>query len=204
MAWIRSFFDKNIIRWVLLGIVIGVVSGAGAGLFFYALQFAKHVSFGLLAGYATPHPQGEQLEGGGLAQFNRWIFFLLPIIGGLASGLLVYRFAPEAEGHGTDAMIDAFHNKRGKIRARVPLIKSLATICTLASGGSAGREGPIAQIGAGFGSMVADFFKLSDRERRILLLAGCAAGLSAIFRAPLGGHSPPLRFSTGRIWKPMP
>jgi len=62
-----------------------------------------------------------------------------------------------------------------------------ATFFTLGFGGSAGREGPIAQIGAGFGSMVATFFKLSDRERRILLLAGCAAGLSAIFRAPLGG-----------------
>jgi len=100
---------------------------------------------------------------------------------------LVYHFAPETEGHGTDAMIDAFHNHRGNIRTRVPIIKSLASIFTLATGGSAGREGPIAQIGAGIGSAVGRLLNLSDRERRILLLAGCGGGLSAIFRAPLGG-----------------
>ena len=102
------------------------------------------------------------------------------------SGILVYTFAPEAEGHGTDAMIDAFHNLRGIIRTRVPFVKSLASIITLGTGGSAGREGPIAQIGAGFGSWLARALKLPVQERRIFLLAGCAAGLGAIFRAPLG------------------
>jgi CIC family chloride channel protein len=112
---------------------------------------------------------------------------LTPAVGGLISGLLVYTWAPEAEGHGTDAMIDAFHNKQGEIRSRVPYIKSVASVVTLATGGSAGREGPIAQIGAGFGSWLARLFKLDSREKRILLLAGCAGGLGAIFRAPLGG-----------------
>jgi len=186
--WSHEFFKSNVTRWVLLGIIIGVVSGLGAAGFFYALQLVKHLTFHELAGYASPSPQGEHLfEISSGFQFRSWIFFLLPLVGGLLSGLLVYRFAPEAEGHGTDAMIDAFHNKGGRIRPRVPFIKAVATICTLASGGSAGREGPIAQIGAGFGSMVAGFFNLGDRERRILLLAGCGAGLSAIFRAPLGG-----------------
>lgn len=114
-------------------------------------------------------------------------FFLLPAVTGLLSGLIVYRFAPEAEGHGTDAMIDAFHNKKGIIRGRVPLIKGIATLLTLSGGGSAGREGPIAQIGAGIGSKIANLLGLSDKERRILLLAGCGGGLAAIFRAPLGG-----------------
>ena len=115
-----------------------------------------------------------------------WLFFALPALGGLLSGILVYRYAPEAEGHGTDAVLQAFHSQRGEIRARVPLIKGLATILTLASGGSAGKEGPIAQIGAGVGSWLAARLHLSARDRRILLLAGMAGGLGAIFRAPLG------------------
>lgn len=119
--------------------------------------------------------------------FRPWLLFLLPAIGGLLSGFLVYTWAPEAEGHGTDAFIDAFHNKEGLIRPRVPYIKSLASIITLSTGGSAGREGPIAQIGAGFGSWLGQVLRLTVRERRLMLLAGCAGGLGAIFRAPLGG-----------------
>jgi chloride channel protein, CIC family len=117
---------------------------------------------------------------------RRWLFFALPAIGGLLSGLLVYRFAPEAEGHGTDAMIRAFHEQCGVIRARVPLIKGVAIILTLCTGGSAGKEGPIAQIGGGAGSVLAQELNLTVRDRRILLLAGVAGGLGAIFRAPLG------------------
>ncbi|NIP49119.1 MAG: chloride channel protein, partial [Phycisphaerae bacterium] len=98
--------------------------------------------------------------------------FLVPVIGGLVSGFLVFKFAPEAEGHGTDAAIDAFHNKGGVIRGRVPIIKGLASIATIGTGGSAGREGPIAQIGAGFGSFIASKLKLTSADRRILLLAG--------------------------------
>ncbi|MEZ4272809.1 MAG: chloride channel protein [Myxococcota bacterium] len=116
-----------------------------------------------------------------------WGLFLVPAIGGLLSGLLTYLFAPEAGGHGTDAMIDAFHNQEGKIRARTPYVKILATLCTLGSGGSAGKEGPLAQVGAGFGSWWAEICGLGSRARRALLLAGAAGGLGAIFRSPLGG-----------------
>ena len=116
-----------------------------------------------------------------------WAVLLVPAIGGLLCGQLVYGFAPEAEGHGTDAMVKAFHRLGGKIRVRVPLVKSLASIVTIGTGGSAVREGPIAQIGAGFGSFPADMLKLSERERRLLVLAGGAGGIGAIFRAPLGG-----------------
>jgi CIC family chloride channel protein len=115
------------------------------------------------------------------------LLFVVPAVGGLLSGLLVYSLAPEAEGHGTDAMIDAFHRKRGVIRKRVPIIKTLASALTIGSGGSAGREGPIAQVGAGFGSALATWLKAGDRERRTLLLAGAGAGIGAVFRAPLGG-----------------
>jgi CIC family chloride channel protein len=116
-----------------------------------------------------------------------WLVLLVPTVGGLISGVLVFTWAPEAEGHGTDAMIRAFHHGGGMIRARVPVIKALASIVTIGTGGSAGQEGPIAQIGSGFGAFLARVLRLPSNERRILMLAGAAAGVGAIFRAPLGG-----------------
>jgi len=116
---------------------------------------------------------------------SAWFFFV-PALGGLVSGVIVYLVAPEAEGHGTDAMIDAFHHRGGKIRKRVPFVKIIASAITIGSGGSAGKEGPIAQIGSGFGSAFASLLKLKARERRILVLAGAAGGIGAIFQAPLG------------------
>ncbi|MEZ6056487.1 MAG: chloride channel protein [Planctomycetaceae bacterium] len=116
-----------------------------------------------------------------------WMIVVVMGVGGLLSGWIVYTFAPEAEGHGTDAALDAFHNKRGRIRGRIPIIKTIASAITLGTGGSGGREGPIAQIGAGFGSWLATVLRLSVRERRILLAAGMGAGVGAVFRAPLAG-----------------
>ncbi len=176
-------------RWLVLGVVIGVASGLVAAAFFAALEIATHFTLGVLAGLPPMLPPGDRLlhlSGEVSREPRAWVAFLLPSIGGLLSGLLVYRFAPETEGHGTDEMIRAFHHQRGLIRARVPLVKGLATIFTLATGGSAGKEGPIAQIGAGLGSLLAQTLGLSVRDRRILLLAGVAGGLGAIFRAPLG------------------
>jgi len=118
---------------------------------------------------------------------RRWVLVVMPALGGLLAGLLVFTFAPEAEGHGTDAVVRAFHRGRGVIRARVPLVKTIASAITIGSGGSAGREGPIGQIGAGFGSALASWLRVGDRERRLLMLAGGGAGIGAVFRAPLGG-----------------
>lgn len=117
----------------------------------------------------------------------RWFLFLLPAVGGLIAGIIIFTYAPEAEGHGTDAVIDAYNNKRGFIRKRVPIVKAITSMITIGSGGSAGRKGPIAQIGAGFGSTLATFLKLSDRDRRIMVICGTAAGIGSIFKAPLGG-----------------
>jgi chloride channel protein, CIC family len=176
-------------RWIVLGLLIGLLSGIVAAVFFAGLEWVTHWTFGVLAGMPVEGPPGDRIAGlpGAVAATpRRWIYFVLPAIGGLLSGLLVFRFAPEAEGHGTDEMIRAFHHQRGLIRARVPLIKGLATLITLGTGGSAGKEGPIAQIGGGLGSLLAQGLGLSVRDRRILLLAGVAGGLGAIFRAPLG------------------
>jgi len=141
-----------------------------------------------LAGYRPPAPAGEgHLFPPTTTAFNRWILLFLPAIGGLFSGWLVYTFAPEAEGHGTDAAIDSYHNRGGFVRARIPFVKTLASALTITSGGSGGREGPIAQIGAGFGSFLATTLKFPERERRIMLAAGMGAGIGSIFRAPLAG-----------------
>ncbi len=176
------------VRRALYSVAIGVISGLMACAVFYLLEWTAFFSMEELAGYHTVKPAGEHLvETVSETPFRPWLLFLLPAIGGLLSGFIVYTWAPEAEGHGTDAFIDAFHNKHGYIRTRVPFVKGVASIITLSTGGSAGREGPIAQIGAGIGSWVGRTLNLSVRERRLMLLAGCAAGLGAIFRAPLGG-----------------
>lgn len=104
--------------------------------------------------------------------------------------------------HGTDAVIDSYNNKRGLIRKRVPLIKAISSIITIGSGGSAGREGPIAQIGAGFGSTFASFLKLSDRDRRIMVICGTAAGIGSIFKAPLAVPSLQSKCSIKATWRP--
>jgi CIC family chloride channel protein len=112
---------------------------------------------------------------------------VIPSLGGILSGVLVFTLAPEAEGHGTDAAIAAYHYHHGNIRPRVPLVKIIASALTLGTGGSGGREGPIAQIGAGFGSFLGRLLHLRSVERRTLMAAGMGAGVAAIFRAPLAG-----------------
>ena len=176
-------------RWIVWGMVVGVLSGLVAAGFFVALEYATHWTMHELARAAPPAPPGDAffaLAAQSHGEPRRWLLVLLPAIGGLISGALVYRFAPEAEGAGTDEMIRSFHRARGIVRPRVPLVKAIATIVTLATGGSAGKEGPVAQIGGGIGSLFATWLGLNARDRRILLLAGTAGGLGAIFRAPLG------------------
>jgi chloride channel protein, CIC family len=173
-------------KWVALGALIGVVSGIGAALFFVSLEFVSHVVLGVVAGYQAPTPAGE---GAGAITLPP-LPLVLPVVvalGGLASGIIVFRLAPEAEGHGTDAAIAAFHHGARRIRARIPLVKLVASSITIGSGGSGGREGPTAQIGAGFGSFLARILDLDARDARIAVAAGMAAGIGAIFRAPLGG-----------------
>ena len=175
-------------RWLFYFVLIGLIAGGGAVLFHYLCGLGMHYFLDLMAGYRPDAPAGEHLLiPHTKTVFNRWILLILPAAGGLVSGWLVYTFAPEAEGHGTDAAIDAYHHKGGFIRSRIPFIKTIASTITLTTGGSGGREGPIAQIGAGFGSFLATKFNLSERERRIMMAAGIGAGVGSIFRAPLAG-----------------
>jgi CIC family chloride channel protein len=175
-------------KWTVNFVLVGIIAGLGSIVFHYLSQAGLHFFMDLVAGYRPPSPAGEHhLFPSTGTPLNRYILLILPALGGILSGWLVYTYAPEAEGHGTDAAIDAYHNKGGFIRSRVPIVKLIASAITLTTGGSGGREGPIAQIGAGFGSFLATKLKLSDRERRIMMAAGIGAGVGSIFRAPLAG-----------------
>jgi CIC family chloride channel protein len=173
---------------LLLCAAVGVIAGLGAAGFHILLALAKHLFLDGLAGYHPAGPLGEvPIFPDGSRPLSRFTLLVLPALGGLASGILVYLLAPEAEGHGTDAAIDAYHRKDGSIRARIPFVKAVASALTIGTGGSAGREGPIAQIGAGLGSTLAGWLGLSARQRRTMMVAGMGAGIGAIFRAPLAG-----------------
>lgn len=194
LRWFPEFLDLNRkrlrpqARVLGLSLVVGVIAGLGSVLFYVLSRSVFHYTLVNLAGYSPGEPGGETpLFGEVVERFHPWLLLVIPTIGGLISGFLVYTFAPEAEGHGTDAAIAAYHQGQGNIRPRVPLIKLLASAVTLGTGGSGGREGPIAQIGAGFGSWVGKVFRLRPVDRRILLAAGMGAGIAAIFRAPLAG-----------------
>ena len=174
-----------------LAILVGVVAGLGAIVFYLATRVVEHYALGTVVGYRpVVRPAGEaELPWLHVWQtpFHLWLLLIVPAVGGLLSGWLVFTFAPEAEGHGTDSVIDAYHRKQGQIRPRVPLVKILSSAITIGTGGSGGREGPIAQIGAGFGSVLAGLLRLSVANRRVLTAAGMGAGIAAIFRAPLAG-----------------
>ena len=173
-------------RALWLGALIGVVTGFVAILFFEALDLATRYILGELTGYSPPQALGE----GGLdaeGPTRRWALPLVVGLGALVSGLLVYALAPEAEGPGADQVIDAYHQRGGRIRLRVIPVKLIASAITIGSGGAAGREGPAAQISGGLGSVIADRLGLDAVERRRALVAGMGAGVGAIFRAPLGG-----------------
>ena len=184
---INAVIQRNYLaKWAVIGLFIGVIAGIGATLFYFTIQLVTNTMLGGITGFYPPNPAGESQS---IASVNP-NFWLIPVtaaIGGLVTGLVVYRLAPEAEGHGTDEAIAAFHRKDGKIRRRIPIVKALASAFTIGSGGSGGREGPTAQIAAGFGSFVGDALKLAVKDRRIAVAVGIGAGIGSIFKSPFGG-----------------
>ena len=174
-------------KWLILGALIGVVAGLGALVFVTALEWANRFFLSFLAGYSAPSPVGEGNAIGSSHFVRPWALPLVVGLGGLVSGILVFRLAPEAEGHGTDAAITAVHHNPKGVRTRVSVIKILASAVTIGSGGSGGREGPTAQISAGFGSLLARRLDLTPADARIAVAVGIGSGIGAIFRAPLGG-----------------
>ena len=178
--------QRYLTKWLLVSSAIGVVAGLGAIAFTFGIDVVTRLALGQAVGYLPPSPVGE--GNNGLMPIARpWLLPLVIMLGGAISGLIVFTLAPEAEGHGTDAAIAAIHHQRGRIRSRIPPIKLVASAITIGTGGSGGREGPTAQISAGFGSLLAQWLGLSAQDRRIAVAVGMGAGIGAIFRAPLGG-----------------
>jgi CIC family chloride channel protein len=174
-------------RTLLRAALVGAAAGLAGAAFFAGLEYLQLFLLEYLVGYEPLRAEGETFAGGLVHQpeFRPWLLLFLPALGGLACGLIT-RLAPETRGGGADAMIEAFHHQNGVIRPRVIWVKALASAATLGSGGVGGREGPTMQIGGALGSTVGALLRVSPREQRILLVAGVAAGIAAVFRTPLG------------------
>jgi CIC family chloride channel protein len=175
-------------KWISLGVLVGMLSGAMAILFYGCVEWCTRWLLGSLGGY---HPATIAASPGGFqaaSGFTRmWAIPLVVGGGALVGALLVFRVAPETEGHGTDVAIRAINTAPAGMRMRVMPVKVIASAITIGSGGSGGSEGPTAQVAAASASLVARIWRLDYDDARTMVTAGLAAGVGAIFRAPLGG-----------------
>jgi len=176
-ARLSRVFDKirsvDIVFGTILAIIVGVVAGFGAVVFRWLISSFQSLFFG---GGASV-----------LGFMGQYYVILLPAIGGLIVGLLIYFGAREAKGHGVPEVMEAVSVHGGRIRPRVAIVKSLASSVCIGSGGSVGREGPIVQIGSSFGSTIGQKLHLTDDWVRTLVACGAAGGISATFNTPIGG-----------------
>ncbi len=157
--------------------ILSMVTGAISGLSAVALDTAIEIFRDFLDYLESTYMIGPLDIG----------LIMAPLVGGIVSGLITWGIAPEVRGHGIPSVLEAFLHKEGKIRPRVPIARILSSGALIGLGGSAGREGPIGQVGAGVGSFLAKLFKMPIRPRRILLISGVSSGIAAAFDAPLGG-----------------
>lgn len=158
---------------IVTAIVIGVGTGLGAVMFIRLIELVNEFFFN----------GGEALFGG----LSRWLLILIPVAGGLIGGPIIAFFASEAKGHGVPEVMQAIALQGGRIRPRVVVAKIAASALCIGTGGSAGREGPIVQVGAALGSTLGQWLKLSSGRIRNLVACGAAAGIAATFNAPIAG-----------------
>ncbi|MDX1437324.1 MAG: chloride channel protein, partial [Anaerolineales bacterium] len=172
---------------ILVGtaLFVGITTGLGAVIFRYLILAVGWIGYTWIP---------EAFNGTG-----KYYVILVPAVGGLLVGLLVYYFAREAKGHGVPEVMEAVALRGGRIRPRVALVKSIASSLTIGSGGSAGREGPIVQIGSAIGSTIGQLLHLSDERISNLVACGAAAGISATFNAPIAGVIFALEVILGRF-----
>jgi CIC family chloride channel protein len=159
---------------ILLACVIGALTGLGSVVFTKLIGWAHEFCYG----------SGEHQ---GLYDGHMIFLVLLPAAGALLVGLITYFFAREAKGHGVPEVMDAIVSQEGRIRPRVAVAKAVASALTIGSGGSAGTEGPSIQLGAALGSACGQFFQIAKHNLSVLVGCGAAAGISAIFHAPIAG-----------------
>ncbi|MBI4816780.1 MAG: chloride channel protein [Deltaproteobacteria bacterium] len=166
--------------------LVGLAGGLVGAAFFAAVERTQQLLLERVSGYQPLRAAGERFQDDlPSIGFHPILLVVVLTLGGLAVGLMT-RWAPEIASGGTDTFIEAVHARAGVIRRRVAAAKFLASMITLGTGGSGGREGPSMLIGGALGSFVSSVLKLSPRERRLLVIAGAAAGVSAVFRTPLG------------------
>jgi CIC family chloride channel protein len=160
----------------LLATIVGLAGGFGAIGFRYLIDLFQTITYGA---------KGNLLE---VVTATPWYWKVwVPALGGMVVGPLVYFLAREAKGHGVPEVMDAVALRKGVIRKRVVLVKSLASAVSIGTGGSAGREGPIVQIGSAIGSTIGQLLKVSAERIRTLVGCGAAAGIAATFNAPIAG-----------------
>lgn len=162
---------------VLIAVAVGLATAGGAMGFRALIGYFNHLFFGLT------DQRLVQVFGGG---FKFW-FPIIPMLGGLLVGPIVFHFAKEARGHGVPEVMNAVARLGGIIRPRVAAAKAVASAICIGSGGSAGREGPIVQIGSALGSTIGQYLRLSEDRIKILVGCGAAAGISSVFNAPIAG-----------------
>ncbi|MCJ7750233.1 MAG: chloride channel protein, partial [Armatimonadetes bacterium] len=158
---------------IVLALTVGLAAGYGAVAFHWLLMTSQYVFIDLV--------------GGALGRLSPYAIALVPALGGLLLGPLVYFLAREARGHGVPEIMLAVAHQGGRIRARVALIKGVAAALSIGSGGSAGQHGPAVQIGAGLGSLLGQQLRLPRDRMRLLVACGAAGGIAATFNAPIGG-----------------
>lgn len=154
-------------------LIVGIGTGLGAVAFRYLIQGVEWIGYDWFPAIT--------------AQWGKAYVLIIPAIGGLIVGPLVYFFAREAKGHGVPEVMEAVALRGGRIRPIVAVVKSLASAITIGSGGSVGREGPIVQIGSALGSSLGQKLGLSDDRIRNLVACGAAGGIAATFNAPIAG-----------------
>jgi len=171
--WFDHHRMSESITILFTALVVGLGAGLGAVVFRRLISFFQTLSFESIAHLLDP-----------IQPFH---LLIIPALGGLVFGPLIYKYAREAKGHGVPEVMEAVALRGGRIRPRVAIIKSLSSALCIATGGSVGREGPIAQIGSAIGSTVGQLFKLSDERIRNLVACGAAGGIAATFNAPIAG-----------------
>lgn len=183
-VWGPSLFaEENTI--LLAAILVGVLSGLGSAAFIYSLSAVHHLFFVTLAD-AIPW-------------IGPSVVIFLPALGGLLVGPLIARFAPEARGHGVPEVMTAVATRGGRILGRVAIVKIIASAISIGSGGSAGQEGPMVQIGAATASAAGRRLGIPRHHMRTFVACGAAGGLAAVFNAPIGGAIFALEVITGEL-----
>jgi len=190
-------FGENIYTWlesrpipqstttIITAAIVGIGAGFGAVGFRRLIEFFQHFSYDTFTGF--------------IQQIAPYQFLIIPAIGGAIFGPIIYFFAREAKGHGVPEVMEAVALRGGRIRPQVTIVKAVASAVCIGTGGSIGREGPIAQIGSAWGSTIGQVLHLNNDGVRNLVACGAAGGIAATFNAPIGGAIFALEVILGRF-----